>query len=119
MPGRKKNIGIPRKISDDSIRISKSDNKVKLFAKFNHKWYSTDLKDAFDITNQNDASVDSILTYTSKNKGKVIPRITANMAGEIGLWDSTKSNGVMLKQESGELKVRNKDNTADAKINAK
>ena len=77
MPGRKNKTGVPPLRSGDNLRVAKSDNKVKLFAKFNNKWYATPLSDAFEVTNQHDAHAGSILTFNRRNEGKLIPSISA------------------------------------------
>ena len=48
MPIRKKKTGVPRGVSDDHFRIAKSDNKIKLFGKFNNRWYAVPMQDAFE-----------------------------------------------------------------------
>ena len=85
MPIRKKKIGVPRGVSDDNFRIAKSDNKIKLFGKFNNRWYAVPMQDAFEVTNDFEATKDSIITYNRKNKGKLVPNITATHDGVLTL----------------------------------
>ena len=85
MPIRKKKIGVPRGVSDDNFRIAKSDNKIKLFGKFNNRWYAVPMQDAFEVTNDFEAAKDSIITYNRKNKGKLVPNITATHDGVLTL----------------------------------
>ena len=116
MRGRQK-IGRPRGIHGDTMRVAKHDDKIKLFAKFNNKWYSTALEDAFQITNQHFPTRDSVLTFQSPDKGKLIPTILAKSEGHLIIRSQDRSAGVTLKQDSSTLKIRNLADGADAGIN--
>ena len=60
MPNRR---GKPRNLSNDSIRVSKSSGDVKLFAKYNNKWHSTNLSENFKIINQQLIPFDSAIFH--------------------------------------------------------
>ena len=123
MPGRKKKIGVPRGVSDDSFRIAKSDNKIKLFGKFNNKWYAVPMQDAFEVTNDFEAVEDGIITYNRKNKGRIAPNILASHDGILTLrkkgTGKAASTDIQLYNNAGVVNFRNSDNTADVNIKAK
>ena len=119
MPGRQKKTGTPPLNSSDNIRIAKSDGKVKLYGKFNHKWYATELGESLKITNQHHPSADSIIAFKNSNEIRLIPNITASMDGKLKFRNQAKDAGITLFQDSGTLKVRNINNTADAVLKAK
>ena len=116
MPGKPKKVGIPRNVSSDKFRVAQQGGKTKLFAKFNHKWYSVALQDVFEISNEHNFKAGSILAYDGKNKGRLIPSITADKDGILTIKDKNRGTGVKLKNESGVLKVRNLDDDGDADV---
>ena len=118
MPGKKQKIGMPRGVSNDSFRVAKSDGEVKLFAKFNHKWYSTALADAFSIRNKNQARKHSILTYNN-GAGELNPSITAHPDGKLYLRNNKGTSKVLLKNDEGILKVRDSLDDNDVVLSAK
>tara|TARA_R100000808_G_scaffold7173_1_gene21173 strand:- start:501 stop:2675 length:2175 start_codon:yes stop_codon:yes gene_type:complete len=119
MPGSKnRNIGIPRNVSSDNFRISKSGGKIKLFAKYNNKWYATPLEDAFNINNLNQARKHSIVTYNN-GSGELNPAITAEPNGKLSIRDNKSDSKVVIKNDSGVLKVRNSRDDEDAVVKAK
>ena len=61
MPGKPKKVGIPRNVSSYKFRVAQQGGKTKLFAKFNHKWYSVALQDVFEISNEHNFKAGSIL----------------------------------------------------------
>ena len=90
MPNRR---GKPRNLSNDSIRVSKSSGDVKLFAKYNNKWHSTNLSDNFKVINQHvNPTRNGIISHNSKNEGFVNMKITADSSSDPILkllYDST------------------------------
>ena len=71
--------GKPRNLSQDSFRVNRSGGDVKLFAKYNNKWHSTNLSENFKIINQHiHPTQKGIVSYNSKDEGLVNTRITAD-----------------------------------------
>ena len=119
MPDSKnRNIGIPRNVSTDNFRVSKSGGKIKLFAKYNNKWYATPLQDAFDINNLNQARKHSIVTYNN-GSGELNPAITAEPNGKLSIRDNKSDSKIVIKNDSGVLQIRNSRDDEDAVLKAK
>ena len=118
MPGKKNKIGRPRNVSKDDFHVSKVDGDIKLFAKYNNRWYSTPLSDGFDIRNKKQAYRHSIVTYNN-GSGEVIPAITAHPDGKLFIRDNKSDSKILLKNRGGLLKVRNSADNSDAVLSAK
>ena len=110
-------IGHPKNLNKESFKVSKSGNDVKLFAKYNNKWFSTSLDKKLKLVNQHvSPRVNGIIAYNKKNEGIINSSITVDSTSDpvLKLWYDNTNYATLTTTTNGATTLATVDSDGNA-----